>query len=177
MQSVTTYREKHSNTWLRVAGPGMVLLAAVILLLRHLADSQLGIMISLGGGTVLAASLGFFLFCREVLLNPNLLVLDAQGFTQVRGGKPRRWLWWDLSSWRAPVLARQAATAGGALLRRGPLRRADRGDRDPAQPLPPPGPRRRQRRPARLRLKPSPDRLLETTAPGATPGCAAYAGC
>jgi hypothetical protein len=97
MPSVT-YREKRSNTWLRIAGPGMVLLAAVILFLRYLADSQLGIMISLGGGMVLTASFGFFLFCREVLLNSNLLVLDAEGLTQVRGGKPRRWLWWDLSS-------------------------------------------------------------------------------
>ncbi len=97
MQPIT-YLEKPINTWVRIAGPGLALLTMVLLVLRHLEGSQLGIVISLGGVAVIAGSIVFLYFCRASLLNRNLLIIDAQGLTWVSAGRHQRWLWWDLSS-------------------------------------------------------------------------------
>ncbi len=97
MQPIT-YREKPINTWVRIAGPGLVLLTMVLLVLRHLEGSQLGIVISLGGAAVIAGTIAFLYFCHAALLNRNLLIIDAAGLTWVSDGRQQRWLWWDLSS-------------------------------------------------------------------------------
>ncbi len=97
MQPIT-YREKPINTWIRIAGPGLVLLTLVLLVLRHLEGSQLGIVISLGGAAVIAGTIAFLYFCSAALLNRNLLIIDAEGLTWVAAGLHQRWLWWDLSS-------------------------------------------------------------------------------
>lgn len=96
MQPIT-YREKPINTWIRVVGPGVALLSLVLLVFHHLADSQIGIVISLGTASSLVAGVAFGYFCRAALLNRNFLTIDAEGLTWVCAGRPRRWLWWDLS--------------------------------------------------------------------------------